>query len=607
MRQMQLRIPWDVSSDSMDVNPSAPLVSSIQTGRGSFAFLLGSGVSRSAGLPTGREVVKYLVRRLATIEGENPEDDPISWYELRTGNKPDYSELIEMLAPSPAERVQLLKECIEQTSIDQHFYDIEPSPAHDALVELIAQQYVSVVVTTNFDRLIENALTAANLPPVVITNLTTPETTMPITYNRITVIKANGDYLSPDFKNTVEELNTYDEALDQLLDRVFSEYNVVICGWSADWDKALRNALVRSHSNLFSTYWLQKGTLGEEAARVISRRNAVLLRIDDADTALTTLRRDVEALAKTNSSSTLNSESTMVRMKRYIPNDVDQIKLRELLINETEAAISLIKDLEVTRHIREDRPLHIRERMKVYEDAAATLLKLLIVGAQLSDRPGHNRIWAECVRRLVNRDMHLHNGDVDKINLQFYPALLAIYAIALGSAAAGRVESIAHTLAEVTISRPLTEFKQFGAVPVTASMDALHISLFPANVDRSNPRPKSDHLFGVLQTAAAGELPEGAQLEDYFDESEYLLGVAGTAQLQPLLPYWLAPVGRAVVRLSRGNSYPDRLVERHQDVLISKGVFRDLNHVDEARDIYNLEFQQLRQWLNPFWISMHQE
>ena len=590
----------------MNVSPLVPLVSSIHAGPRIFAFLLGSGISTSVGLPTGRRVVEHLVGRLATLEGEDSGDDPITWYHSRCGRNPDYSELLETLAPSPADRVNLLKGYFKRSDEDEQGA-IEPSAAHRALARLVADGYVSVIVTTNFDRLMERALEEAGVQAAIVTSLTSDDDIMPLAHTNITIIKVNGDYLSPDFKNTAEELNTYDEALDRLLDRVFSEYNVVICGWSADWDKALRDALIRSHSKLFSTYWLQKGSLGEEATRVVSHRDAVLLKIDDADSALPTLLRDVAALTENSSSSNMHSESSIVRLKRYIPNDADQIKLRELLISETETAIHPINDLEVVRHIRDDRPLYIRERMRIYEDAMATLLKLLVVGVQLSDLSGHDRIWAECVSRLVNRDMHLHNGDVDKINLQFYPALLGIYAIALGSAAAGRVEPIAHTLVEVTMNRPLAEFRRLGTVPVIASMEALHISLFPANVDRGNPRPKSDHLFRVLQTAAAGELPEGAQLEDLFDESEYLLGVAGTAQLQPLIPYWLAPVGRAVVRLSRESSYPSRLVERHQDVLVDKGVFRDPNHVDEARGAYNHEFQRLREWLNPFWSSMHQE
>ena len=51
-------------------DPLFAVALSMQANPGVYALLLGSGVSRSAGMPTGWEVVLDLLRRLAAVAGE---------------------------------------------------------------------------------------------------------------------------------------------------------------------------------------------------------------------------------------------------------------------------------------------------------------------------------------------------------------------------------------------------------------------------------------------------------------------------------------------------------------------------------------------------------
>jgi hypothetical protein len=52
------------------------LAMSMHSGKGIYALLLGSGVSKSAGLPTGWDIVLDLIRKLAALKGETAEPDP---------------------------------------------------------------------------------------------------------------------------------------------------------------------------------------------------------------------------------------------------------------------------------------------------------------------------------------------------------------------------------------------------------------------------------------------------------------------------------------------------------------------------------------------------
>ncbi|WP_158285587.1 hypothetical protein [Azospirillum sp. TSA6c] len=49
-------------------DPLLSLAHSVQSNKGVFAVLLGSGVSRAAGIPTGWELTFDLVRRLAALD-----------------------------------------------------------------------------------------------------------------------------------------------------------------------------------------------------------------------------------------------------------------------------------------------------------------------------------------------------------------------------------------------------------------------------------------------------------------------------------------------------------------------------------------------------------
>ena len=92
------------------------------------------------------------------------------------------------------------------------------------------------------------------MQPTVISSAAHAQGALPLVHSGCTIIKVHGDYLSPDLKNTVEELDSYDPVIDALLDRVFDEYGLGVCGWSATWDPALRNALLRAPNRRFATF-----------------------------------------------------------------------------------------------------------------------------------------------------------------------------------------------------------------------------------------------------------------------------------------------------------------------------------------------------------------
>ncbi len=114
-----------------------------------------------------------------------------------------------------------------------------PTPAHHAIAQLVADGYIRVIVTTNFDRLMERALEAAGVVPSVIASTDAILGAAPLSQSRCTVIKVHGDYLDTRLKNTPDGGRAYDDAMNRLLDQVLEEYGLIVSGWVVAGDAAL--------------------------------------------------------------------------------------------------------------------------------------------------------------------------------------------------------------------------------------------------------------------------------------------------------------------------------------------------------------------------------
>jgi hypothetical protein len=152
------------------IDPGVALATGVHAQPGVYALLLGSGVSTGAGVPTGWGVVRELARRVAAASGESPDDgfDPEEWWTQRFDKPLGYSMLLEELAATPAARRALLASFFEPSDEDREEGRRVPGPAHKAVASLVARGSVRVILTTNFDRLTEQALEGEGILPQVI-------------------------------------------------------------------------------------------------------------------------------------------------------------------------------------------------------------------------------------------------------------------------------------------------------------------------------------------------------------------------------------------------------------------------------------------------------
>ncbi|WP_394700410.1 SIR2 family protein [uncultured Bacteroides sp.] len=316
----------------MGIERLTTLAFSMYTNKGAYALLLGAGISRSAHIPSGWEVENMLIEQLAATQGAADIEDWHQWYKDKYGDSATYSSLLEELVKEPTERVQLMRGFFEPTDEERELGWKKPTKAHGAIAKLAKEGYIRVILTTNFDRLLERALEAEDVIPQVIYHESDIEKSTPIVHGKtVTIIKINGDYIDCRFRNTTEELDNYPEAMKNYVSRIFEDYGLITCGWSATWDKGLVDIINGSSSSRYNSFFTNVGEASDVMkALAISRRGEIML-IKGADDLFTELHEQVVALEQSNTSRRLNYDVMMSRVKKYLSSEQYNIDYSDLI------------------------------------------------------------------------------------------------------------------------------------------------------------------------------------------------------------------------------------------------------------------------------------
>lgn len=376
------------------VDKEMALTFSVRNNEGVYALLLGSGVSKSAEIPTGWGVVEDLILKVAAIEGVEPEE-PFEWYEEKYGRPARYDELVEELADTQPERRALLEDYFEPTDEERENGVKTPTDAHESIAWLMKKGYIRVVLTTNFDKLLETALRDIGVEPTVISTTEAVVGAEPLAHVGPVVLKIHGDYKETNLKNTTEELESYDEPVQELIDEVLNDYGLIICGWSGDTDQALRESILSSKDRRYSTYWTHRSGVSDLAKEIIEHRKGFKLEIEGASQFFSALKENVRALENAEDGAPLTREVIRERTKQYLPRNDRRIDLAELIKGETERVYGEVFDYS-TLPLNEDvSDKHIEQRMEAYEQQ----VEKLVIAASIS------AYWESEVENPVARDV----------------------------------------------------------------------------------------------------------------------------------------------------------------------------------------------------------
>lgn len=558
-------------------NPLFSMAMSVHANPGVYALLLGSGVSRAAGIPTGWEVVEDLVRRVAALSNEECGSDPAAWYRQKFGNEPNYSVLLDAVAKSPSERQQLLRSYFEPTDDQREQGLKQPTAAHRAIARLVAKGYIRVILTTNFDRLIERAIEDEGVAPTVISTPDAIEGALPLVHQRCCVVKLHGDYLDTRIKNTPSELDGYDARVDRLLNQVFDEFGLIVSGWSGDWDTALRAALERCPSRRFTLFWASRGEPGSAAKPLIQLRGGQTIVTPDADTLFTKLDELVTALIDSRRLHPSSVEATVALAKRYLSSAQYHIRLYDLVLDEAEAASSRLTENDrcfaQQPENRQDVEAYLARQREIVETCERLIIELCVFSG-----PQHHSIVIDLLERLA-RAPRVQSGRVFRESLRQHAVALVYSAACLTAVARKKYDLLGSLFTKPTYR----EQRRTAPLLLGLNWEEMAARLKQLATREGHPVPLSEYLFVMLREPLRRWIPDYEDYDEVFDRFEYIRALvyadmehSSTTQITQA---WALP-GRFAVKLSFRS--PDALEGIQREIeedgqnwpLLKQGLFR---------------------------------
>ena len=495
------------------------LAFSVCSNKGVYALLLGSGISRNSGIPTGWDIILDLVNKLALQQKEVEPKDPETWFINKYQEELNYSSILSQLVLASGERVNLLKDYFEPSEEERENHLKEPTKAHKAIAQLAKVGYLKVVITTNFDRLLETALDDIGVKYQVISNESSIEGATPLIHAPFTILKVNGDYKDCRFKNTEEELSKYPHSIRDYISRIIDEFGLITCGWSATWDKALIDIIKSSTNRRYSSFFTNTNTCEESLNELAEFRGGKTLKIKDADTFFTELSERVNALETIGRDLPITKDVAIARIKKYIVKPESIILLNDLFEDECTKVIDNIKSCDFASQ-KPSQDLWNKVLEQTDKDLGI-LLPMCIEAIRWSKKE-HEKIIFDTFHKLTNVFI-LPKGTYYEYPwcLEYYSRLELLYGIGLACLYYHKF-SLLNSIFEIKMSGPEDFNKE-----KTNILGVLNSEL----INKSALNPISDNNNTPLSTIIGEQLAihfenlMGDDYASYFAIFEHLLGL----------------------------------------------------------------------------------
>src|SRR5690606_12610927 len=210
----------------------------------SFDLFLGAGASISSGIPSGSDLVWHFKREILAskgiINGKKFQDLKVetnrkiiqSYFaeeDAKVHNP--YSYYFEKCYPDPLVRQEFLSSLVR---------DKKPSIGFMCLSALVEGKKVNTVWTTNFDDLIEKAITALNFQSCQVVSPDNAKSVQNFRSDIPTVVKLHGDFRYDALQNTDAELQQLEENLHNYFIQATTQRGLLVVGYSGSDESVLQ-------------------------------------------------------------------------------------------------------------------------------------------------------------------------------------------------------------------------------------------------------------------------------------------------------------------------------------------------------------------------------
>lgn len=216
----------------------------------SFDLFLGSGASVNSGIPSGGDLVWHFKREILSskkiINGKKFTDLKIEANKQIIQNYFDQRGDRNITNPYS----HYFKECYPDSLVRKEFLsdlvrDKKPSIGFLCLSALVERQKFNVVWTTNFDDLIEKAITALNYKSCQIVSPDNASSVQQFNSDIPTVVKLHGDFRYDPLQNTDEELQELEASLHTKFLDASTQKGILVVGYSGS-DKSVMTTLEKA-------------------------------------------------------------------------------------------------------------------------------------------------------------------------------------------------------------------------------------------------------------------------------------------------------------------------------------------------------------------------
>ncbi|HEX6667337.1 MAG TPA: SIR2 family protein [Solirubrobacterales bacterium] len=249
--------------DASDIEQELVLarcVEQLRLAPGHYAFLLGAGMSAGAGIPLGGAIVTMLRQRLVEElrRDISPEAGESLFEELGWFRDPDaeYAEALQRAFSSDHERQRFFRDLIAGKM---------PTLAHYYLASIIANGHCNLVLTTNFDDLLEKALASLRLDEFNVVAHASESEYLAVNPELVTVVKLHGHYTFPQLSNLSSDTKRLQRRLREYFEFLMRDHGLIVAGY-AGRDRSIMDPITRS---------LRDRTIPRGVVWCIRRREAV--------------------------------------------------------------------------------------------------------------------------------------------------------------------------------------------------------------------------------------------------------------------------------------------------------------------------------------------
>ena len=296
----------------------------------------------------------------------------------------------------------------------------------------------------------------------------------------------------------------------------------IICGWSGEYDQALRDALDRCKSRRFTTYWCTRGDLSPVTKPVADNRAAQPVTISDADSFFVELEERVTSIQRVGERHPMDAKASVETLKRYLVEDRHRIRLRELVQEATEELVSHLNEEEFSINAKYTNE-EVAQRVQRLNALSERTIALIANGCFWGNSE-QNEAWVGIIRRLA--EFEARNPAANRWGYMFrYPALLALYAAGVGSVAAARYELLASLL--LLPMRSPSGRERESIVQSLSPYDILpdnaaQLLLPDLGPRQKHPRPRSQYFHRALRQIVSDLIPAEGDFGEAFDRFEYM-------------------------------------------------------------------------------------